>query len=185
MTLAVVVGDCGDAVRSALEPFRMLADPLLRRVDQLVVDVGDVDHPRDVKPFVDQVALDRVEDHRADHVADVRRLVDRRAAQVHPHLPGAHGLEQFLLAGEGVVDAKGHEILPKNRKGGILVQVGVEQHDRVRRDRTRDLIVRQRDESARLAVIRDGVEPLEADAVIAAVEGACVGAAVVLVGKLR
>src|SRR5205085_1980195 len=39
--------------------------------DQLVVHVGDVDDPADLVAEVGQVALDGVEDDRADHVAEV------------------------------------------------------------------------------------------------------------------
>ena len=56
--------------------------------DQLVVDVGDVHHPGHLVAEVDQVALDRVEDHRPDHVADVAGRVDRRPADVHADLAG-------------------------------------------------------------------------------------------------
>ena len=55
---------------------------LARLLDQLVVHVGDVDDPRDVVAGVDQVSLDRVEDHRTHHVADVGSVVHGRAAQV-------------------------------------------------------------------------------------------------------
>jgi hypothetical protein len=35
-----------------------------------------------------QVSLDRIENDRPDHVADVRRLVNRRPAEIHPHFAG-------------------------------------------------------------------------------------------------
>ena len=56
--------------------------------DQLVVHVGDVDDQRDLVAEIGQVALDRVEDDRPDHVADVAGLVDRRPADVHADLAG-------------------------------------------------------------------------------------------------
>jgi hypothetical protein len=83
---------------------------LLRRVDELVLDVGDVDDPRDLEPLEREVPLDRVEDDRADHVPDVGRLVDGRAAQVDADASGADGLEQLFLLGEGVVDAQAHYV---------------------------------------------------------------------------
>ena len=71
----------------------------VRLVDQLVVDVGDVDDPGDLVAAVRQVALDRVEDHRPDHVADVARLVDRRPAQIDADLARLDRLEgSFVLA---------------------------------------------------------------------------------------
>ena len=54
----------------------------IRFVDQLVVDVGDVDHQRDLVAGIGQIALDRVEDDRPDHVSDVAGLVNRGAAEV-------------------------------------------------------------------------------------------------------
>jgi hypothetical protein len=121
--LADVLGGLGEPVdgvdaegREALEillrvPLGQLGNARLEPVggvDELVVHVRDVDHPRHLEALVDEVALDRVEDDRPDHVPDVRRLVDRRTAQVHPHLAGAHGLEQLFLLAEGVVDAEAH-----------------------------------------------------------------------------
>ena len=64
--------------------------------DQLVVDVGDVDHPGHLVAEVDEVALDRVEDDRTDHVADVAGRVDRRPADVHADLAGMDRLETAL-----------------------------------------------------------------------------------------
>ncbi len=68
----------------------------VRLGDQLVVHVGDVDHQRDLVAGVGQVALDGVEDHRPDHVADVARLVDRRPAEVDADLAGLDRLEGFF-----------------------------------------------------------------------------------------
>ena len=81
---------------------------LLGLDDQLVVHVGDVDDPGDLVAEIDEVALDRVEDDRADHVADVALRVDRRAADVHPHLAGSDGLERLLGLGQRVIDSERH-----------------------------------------------------------------------------
>ena len=76
--------------------------------DQLVVDVGDVDHPRHLVAEVDEVPLDRVEDHRADHVADVAGRIDRRPADVHADLAGLDRLEGLLGLSQRVIDAQRH-----------------------------------------------------------------------------
>ena len=59
------------------------------RVD-LVVDVGDVAHVGDVLLAVDvaEQPEERVEHHHRPGVADVRAVVDRRPADVHPHVRG-------------------------------------------------------------------------------------------------
>ena len=72
--------------------------------DDLVVDVGDVHDPRHLPAGVDEVTLDGVEDHWADHVANVARLVDRRSTEIHPHLAGAHRLQRLLLPRERAVN---------------------------------------------------------------------------------
>ena len=77
-------------------------------VDDLVVHVGDVDHPRHLVTAVHEIPLDRVEDDRPDHVADVRRLVHRRPAEVHLHLAGLDRLKVFLLPGQRVVNSQRH-----------------------------------------------------------------------------
>ena len=79
---------------------------LLGLDDQLVVDVGDVDDPGDLVAEVDEVALDRVEDDRPDHVADVALRVDRRPADVHAHLAGGDGLERLLGLAQRVIDSQ-------------------------------------------------------------------------------
>jgi hypothetical protein len=82
---------------------------LFCRVDQLVLDVGDVDDPGDLVSLEHEISLDRVKDDRADHVPDVRRFVDRRAAQIDSDLSRANRFEHFLLLGQRVVNAKAHE----------------------------------------------------------------------------
>src|SRR5262249_24371515 len=76
--------------------------------DQLVVHVGDVDDERDLVAAIRQVALDGVEDDRANHVAEVAGLVDGRTADVHTDLTGHDRLEGFLLPGQRVIDAQSH-----------------------------------------------------------------------------
>ncbi len=72
--------------------------------DDLVVHVGDVHDPGDLPAGILEVALHGVEDHRPDHVADVARLVDRRTAEVHPHVSGPHRRERRLPLRERAVD---------------------------------------------------------------------------------
>ena len=84
----------------------------VRAVDQLVVDIRDVDDPCHLVTAVSQIPLDRVEDDRPDHVPDVSRLVDRRPAQIHLHLPRFDRLKIFLGPCERVVNAKRHSVGP-------------------------------------------------------------------------
>ena len=72
--------------------------------DQLVVDVGDIHDPSDLIAAIGEIALDGIEDHRADHVADVARLVNRRPAQIDADAAGSHRHERFLGAAERVVE---------------------------------------------------------------------------------
>jgi len=76
---------------------------LVGPVDELVVDVGDVQDEGDTVAFVLQVALDGVEDHRSDQVTDVAVHVDRRPADIHPHLPRGDRFEGLLPAGQRVI----------------------------------------------------------------------------------
>ena len=73
-------------------------------VNQFVIDVGNVDHIRHFVPKISKVPFDRVKNHRSDHVADMRRFVDRRPAQVDAHLTGDDRLEFLFLMSQSVVD---------------------------------------------------------------------------------
>ena len=95
----VVAGDALGQLRDGRSVFLSLHD-------QLVVDVGDVDDPGHLVAEVDEVALDRVEDHRPDHVADVAGRIDRRAADVHPDLAGLDRLERLLGLTQSVINAQ-------------------------------------------------------------------------------
>ena len=78
--------------------------PLVRAVDDLVVDVRDVADVGDLDPAVLQVAQQQVGDQGRARVADVAEVVDRGAAAVEPTAPRLEQLEGPLLACEGVVD---------------------------------------------------------------------------------
>ena len=73
-------------------------------LDQLVVDVGDVHDPGDLVAAVGEVPLDRVEDDRADHVADVGFLVDRRSAEIDANLAGLDRHERLLAFRQRAID---------------------------------------------------------------------------------
>ena len=51
-----------------------------------------------------EVAEEYVEGDGGTGVAEVRIAVDGRAADVHAHVGGVERLEEFLMAGEGVID---------------------------------------------------------------------------------
>ena len=74
--------------------------------NQLVIHVGDVDHPVDFIAEIIEVPLDRVEDYRPLHVANVTFLIDRGPAQIDAHLAWLNGFERFFGLGECVVNAE-------------------------------------------------------------------------------
>ena len=56
--------------------------------DDVVVDIGDVRDRGNVEPGKEKVAAQHVEDQGESAVAQVGKVVDRRATDVHRHLPG-------------------------------------------------------------------------------------------------
>ena len=93
----VVVGDV------FLGDFEHRDAALVGFLDELVVDIGDVDDPVDFVAAVGEVALDAVEDHRPDHVADVGLVVDRRPAEVDADLARLRRWRTVLCACESVL----------------------------------------------------------------------------------
>src|SRR4029450_8481956 len=55
------------------------------------------------------------EHHHGPRVADMRVVVNRRAADIHPHVLGIDRRERLLLAREGVVEVDGHAVSPFRR----------------------------------------------------------------------
>ena len=84
--------------------------------DDLVVDVGDIDDPGHLPAGVDEISLHGVEDHRADHVPDVARLVDRGAAEIHPHVARFHRDQWRLGPRQGAVDLDRRESVHRVRR---------------------------------------------------------------------
>ena len=56
--------------------------------DQLVVHISDIHHPGHLIPLKSQVALDRIKNHRADHVPNVAVRIYCRATHIHAHMGG-------------------------------------------------------------------------------------------------
>ena len=50
-----------------------------------------------------------VEDDERARIADMRKIVDRRAADIHAHGPAIERLENFLLLGPGIVKLECHK----------------------------------------------------------------------------
>jgi len=77
-------------------------------VDHLVVDVGGVAHEGDRQALLAQPAVQDVQRDGAAQVADVRRRLDRRAADIEADAAGMQRLEGTDAARGGVVQAQAH-----------------------------------------------------------------------------
>src|SRR5271166_5544771 len=114
--LGDVLGGAGHLIDPALAPsntqrleaVEIIPGHLLGQIDQLVVHVGDVDHPGDTVAEIDKIALDRIKDNRPDHVADVAFRVDGRPADVHADLAGGDRVEGLLGLTQRVIDSQRH-----------------------------------------------------------------------------
>ena len=80
---------------------------LVRALDDLVVDVGEVLHEGDVVASVLEIAAENVEHDDRAGVADVDVVIHRRAAGVHADLALLDGDELFLLHGHGIIELHG------------------------------------------------------------------------------
>ena len=87
------------------------------RVD-LVVHVGDVAHIGDMALAIGvaQQAEQHVEHDHGPRIADMGEVVDRGAADIHPHVLRIDGRENVLGLGQGVEEAQGHRTARKRVK---------------------------------------------------------------------
>src|SRR5262249_32720336 len=85
--------------------------------DELVVNVGDVDDQRHLVTEISQVTLDCIENHGADHMADMARLVHRWAADIHAHLARLDCLGRLPLPSQRVVNLQWHTYLTSSLFG--------------------------------------------------------------------
>ena len=95
-------------LEDAIGLFRQFADgdPALGGAGvDLVVDVGDVAHIGDVirAIFLAQKAIKRVEDDQRPGVADMGEIIDRRPADIKPHIAGVERRKDFPLTSQGIV----------------------------------------------------------------------------------
>src|SRR5207237_5663142 len=67
-----------------------------------------VDDPCHLIAAVGEIPLDRVENHRPDHVADVTFLIDRRSAQIDADLAGRDRLKWLFLLRQRVINSYWH-----------------------------------------------------------------------------
>ena len=92
---------------------------LQRAGDDLVIDVGDVADKGDIRDaeIVAQQAVQHVEVDRRAGIAQMRKVVDRGAAEVDADPARDHGLEGFKLPGQGVgqADVATHAASPRSR----------------------------------------------------------------------
>ena len=78
--------------------------------DDLVLDVGDIADIADMRGAVGmaQHAVEQIEGDDGPAIADMRQIVDRRAADIHPDLLAIERLERLLAAGQRIVQDKRH-----------------------------------------------------------------------------
>ena len=84
---------------------------VVRLVDDLVVDVGEVLHELDLVAAVLEVAAQQVENDERTRVADMEVVVYGRAAGIHLYLARRDRNEFFLLTGQCVVEFHGFYLL--------------------------------------------------------------------------
>src|SRR5688572_4815508 len=76
--------------------------------NELVVNVGNIDDPRDFISTIREIALDGIKDDRPDHVANMAFLINGWTAEIDTNLSRHNGLKRLFLLGESVIDAEGH-----------------------------------------------------------------------------
>ena len=110
-------GDFGDALAALTRP----------GVD-LVIHVGDVPRVGDLRKHPPQQPREDVEHHHRPGVAQMRQIIDRGAADIHPDVIGIDRPERFALPGEAVVEAelghRGRSMGPKEHARKRVVQAG-------------------------------------------------------------
>ncbi len=77
---------------------------LVRTIDDLVVDIGDIAHIGDIEAGSAQPAVDHIEHHHHARMAQMTIIVDGHAAYIHTDLAGHNRNEYLLFTSEGVVD---------------------------------------------------------------------------------
>ena len=91
------------------------------RID-LVIDVGDVAHIGDVLGAIEmaQQPEQHVENDDGPGIADMGKVIDRRAADIDAHSLRIDRLEDVLGSGQGIVKSQRHKVLGACRPGGSL-----------------------------------------------------------------
>ena len=79
--------------------------PLLCLSNQLVINVGDIDDPFDLKPTVGQISCDGIEDYRPHHVTNMCLFVNGWPTQIDAHFAGLHRHECLLGPTQCVVNS--------------------------------------------------------------------------------
>src|SRR5207253_8360980 len=79
---------------------------LLRALDNLVIDVCKVFNKRYLEIQMLQIATDDIKDDCAARMSQMTLIVDRDAANVHPHPAGLERRKKLLAAGHGIENFK-------------------------------------------------------------------------------
>ncbi len=81
---------------------------LAAAADRLVIDVSQIHHAFDLVAAKLEVALEQILENIGAEVSDMREIIDRRTARVHPHPVGIDGLELFDFARERIEESQAH-----------------------------------------------------------------------------
>src|SRR5438876_294144 len=79
---------------------------LLRALDNLVIDVRKVFNKRHLEIQMLQIATDDIKDDCTARMSQMTLIVDRDAADVHPHPAGLERRKTLLAAGHGIENFK-------------------------------------------------------------------------------
>ncbi len=94
-----LVGRVEVRVDISLGDFFEVEPLVVRLVDDLIVDIGEVLDVRDLIPFELEVAADHVTRDEGQHVTHVRLVLNGHSAEIHPDLAVCDRLEfDFLCA---------------------------------------------------------------------------------------
>ena len=79
---------------------------LIRPCDDLVIDISDVTHVRNIVTERFQKAENDIKDDHDPGMTEMAEVIDRHATNIHAHLAGLNGYEFLFLAAQVVMDSQ-------------------------------------------------------------------------------